>query len=160
MWPGIIYLFWMICNERLREPFKKSGLVFTQCAAPSSAGHHLQDIPFIPCNGIPLGEWFSNGFIIGGSIWKGLMIWTYMSMKIIGMLRTGIMSFQMQVAEVIKDDLWPNPLKYFNNVSPVCTSSWFCLSSEGVLLRDCLYVWWWTVRSFNSPLLSGTTHDF
>ena len=23
----------------------------------------------------------------------------------------------MQVAEVIKDDLWPNPLKYFNNVS-------------------------------------------
>jgi hypothetical protein len=23
----------------------------------------------------------------------------------------------LQVAEVIKDDLWPNPLKYFNNVS-------------------------------------------
>jgi hypothetical protein len=22
----------------------------------------------------------------------------------------------LQVAEVIKDDLWPNPLKYFNNV--------------------------------------------
>jgi hypothetical protein len=25
--------------------------------------------------------------------------------------------FELQVAEVIKDDLWPNPLKYFNNVS-------------------------------------------
>jgi hypothetical protein len=22
----------------------------------------------------------------------------------------------MQVAEIIKEDLWPNPLKYFNNV--------------------------------------------
>lgn len=83
-----------------------------------------------------------------------------MSMKIIGMLRTGIMSFQMQVAEVIKDDLWPNPLKYFNNVSPVCTSSWFCLSSEVVLSCDCFLCMIIDSEKFNSPLVSGATHDF
>jgi hypothetical protein len=27
----------------------------------------------------------------------------------------------MQVAEIIKEDLWPNPLKYFNNVSGFVT---------------------------------------
>lgn len=27
----------------------------------------------------------------------------------------------LQVAEIIKEDLWPNPLKYFNNVSVVAT---------------------------------------
>ena len=83
-----------------------------------------------------------------------------MSMKIIGMLITGIMSFQMQVAEVIKDDLWPNPLKYFNNVSPVCTSSWFCLSSEGVLSCDCFLCMMVDSKKFSSPLVSGATHDF
>jgi len=28
----------------------------------------------------------------------------------------------LQVAEIIKDDLWPNPLTYFNNVSPIQAS--------------------------------------
>jgi len=28
----------------------------------------------------------------------------------------------MQVAEIIKEDLWPNPLKYFNNVSVFVTA--------------------------------------
>lgn len=78
-------------------------------------------------------------------------------MKINGMLRIGIMSYQMQVAEVIKDDLWPNPLKYFNNVRPVCTCSCFWLSSEGVLSCDCFYVRWVTVSGVTLHL-SDTTH--
>lgn len=32
---------------------------------------------------------------------------------------SSVMVGKLQVAELIKDDLWPNPLTYFNNVSSV-----------------------------------------
>jgi template-activating factor I len=33
---------------------------------------------------------------------------------------------QDEVAEIIKEDLWPNPLKYFNNVSVFVTTLLHC----------------------------------
>jgi hypothetical protein len=41
----------------------------------------------------------------------------------------------MQVAEIIKEDLWPNPLKYFNNVSVFVTALLINLNSLYLVLN-------------------------
>lgn len=40
-----------------------------------------------------------------------------------------VFPMNLQIAEIIKEDLWPNPLKYFNNVILfiiICSFLFFC----------------------------------
>ena len=53
----------------------------------------------------------------------------------------------MQVAEIIKEDLWPNPLKYFNNVSIV---AYIYLESFYLVLTLFAYIY------LENIFLSGT----
>lgn len=58
-----------------------------------------------------------------------------------------LFQFELQVAEIIKEDLWPNPLKYFNNVISLSIFLLlFCFIHIIPVL--CSISWWYSKQSF------------
>jgi hypothetical protein len=61
------------------------------------------------------------------------LIWLCVDFSMFISIHVLMRHLKMQVAEIIKEDLWPNPLKYFNNVSDPFDSHWIIILYHNIL---------------------------